>query len=378
MNTARASSTNFRTIYSFRDANDGGFPVSPLLVVGHALYGTAGNGGKACSATCGYGTVFRVTPRGDLTTIYRFANLPDGAYPGSQLLYFKGFLYGVTIGGGLNHARCLDHGCGTIYRVSLAGKFRMLYRFRGGTDGDWPQGLVLLNDRLYGVTQYGGAHGHGTVFSVTLAGKKQTLHSFYGGRDGASPRGGLAVLNGLLYGVTYDGGSPCGCGTVFSISPRGNEHIVHTFAPATYPAAALVAYQGLLYGTSPKGKFYFDGGSVYSISPSGVVVTLHQFSLKDGFDPQVPVTIYRGRIYGTAASDGGERCDVKGVGCGTAFSLSLSGQSFTTLHRFITRDEVFPSALTGFKGKLYGVTNNGGDLSLCGHAGCGAIFQITP
>jgi uncharacterized repeat protein (TIGR03803 family) len=94
--------------------------------------------------------------------------------------------------------------------------------------------LVNVNGIFYGTTDGGGSSGTcgdgcGTVFSFDpITGAETVVYSFCTQADcvdGALPTGGLLNVNGMLYGVTYYGGSgTCnsaygGCGTVFSITP---------------------------------------------------------------------------------------------------------------------------------------------------------------
>ncbi len=61
-----------------------------------------------------------------------------------------------------------------------------------------------------------------------------------------------------------------------------------------------------------------------------------------------------------------------------AAAISLSAQTFTTLHTFDITDGAFPSAalVQGLDGNFYGTTANGG-RELC-NVGCGTVFKITP
>jgi uncharacterized repeat protein (TIGR03803 family) len=106
---------------------------------------------------------------------------------------------------------------------------KVLHSFNG-TDGEDPAaGLLDVSGTLYGTTYLGGEHTCdgvtcGTVFRITTRGAEKVLHSFAGGSDGALPLAGLIKANGALYGATSlgGGGSGCsgnGCGTVFSMSP---------------------------------------------------------------------------------------------------------------------------------------------------------------
>jgi uncharacterized repeat protein (TIGR03803 family) len=71
---------------------------------------------------------------------------------------------------------------------------------------------------LYGTTTAGGGSTNGgTVFSVTPGGIEHLLHSFTGG-DGLNPYSNLILFNHVLYGTTYRGGAH-GLGVVFSLAP---------------------------------------------------------------------------------------------------------------------------------------------------------------
>ena len=66
--------------------------------------------------------------------------------------------------------------------------------------------------------------GCGTVFKLTKAGKDIVLYSFTGRKDGAYPVAGL-VHDGKwnVFGTASGGGSTAcdgGCGVVFKITPR--------------------------------------------------------------------------------------------------------------------------------------------------------------
>jgi uncharacterized repeat protein (TIGR03803 family) len=79
----------------------------------------------------GCGTVFQITPAGTLTTLYSFCSQPnctDGAAPFAGLIQATdGNFYGTTYQGGNNI--CFGSGCGTVFKISPAGKFTALHSF---------------------------------------------------------------------------------------------------------------------------------------------------------------------------------------------------------------------------------------------------------
>jgi uncharacterized repeat protein (TIGR03803 family) len=103
-----------------------------------------------------------------------------------------GNYYGVTWSGGNSY-----YSNGTVFKISPAGVLTTIYNFcslSGCVDGEGPNGGLVqaANGDFYGTTNYGG-DGCGTVFKVTPAGKLTTLHSFCSRRnceDGCSPYAG--------------------------------------------------------------------------------------------------------------------------------------------------------------------------------------------
>jgi uncharacterized repeat protein (TIGR03803 family) len=199
-----------RVLHIFEPKN--GIEPSPLTNVNGTLYGTMYDNG--------YGTVFSVTLTGKARVLYKFAGPPDGALPTGGLLNVNGTLYGTTSSGGQQGCNSSSSNCGTVYRITTAGKEQVLYRFRGGpTDGGDPNGRLLsVGGVFYGTTTAGGMHG--TVFTVTTAGKERVLHNFgdHHPHDGRAPLAGLVDVDGTLYGTTSLGGT-YGYGTAFALTP---------------------------------------------------------------------------------------------------------------------------------------------------------------
>ena len=161
----------------------------------------------------------------------------------------------------------LRYGDGVVFKITPAGQETILYSFKAGVnDGINPLGKLIFDDagNLYGVTLAGGADGLGTVFRLDPAGTETVLYSFKGGsRDGSAPHAGLLRDRaGNLYGTTEFGG-PRNDGTVFKLSPRGVETILHAFKggrrDGQAPAAGLLAGAAGLYGTTPAGGAHNDG-----------------------------------------------------------------------------------------------------------------------
>jgi uncharacterized repeat protein (TIGR03803 family) len=274
---------------------DGGNPLAGLI------QGTDGNfyGTTSVGGTMGHGTAFRITPGGALTTLYDFCSeldCHDGANPRAPLVQATdGNFYGTTGNDGTG-AYCGGY-CGTVFQMTPTGDLKTLYSFcaeSGCRDGAYPvAGLVQASDGyLYGTTEYGGANGgYGTVFRISTDGELTTLYSFChesGCTDGNWPTAPLIqATNGNLYGLTYRGGS-ADLGTIFGTSTEGELTTLHSFSHASTngsnPLAPLVQdTNGILYGTTQLGEGTSVLGTVYSLSLGlGPFVTVEPKSGKVG------------------------------------------------------------------------------------------------
>ncbi|HEX4158569.1 MAG TPA: choice-of-anchor tandem repeat GloVer-containing protein [Rhizomicrobium sp.] len=343
-------------LYSFGTGGDAGNPAASMTGGGSTLYGTAGGGAHSA------GAVFQVSNTGSEKLVYSFANGPnDGATPVAPVVNVGGALYGTTQYGG---STACNSGCGTVYGVTTTGAESMLYKFQGGNDGANPT-AGLLNDKgtMYGTTFYGGgANNYGTVFSITADCTEKVLYAFKGGSDGANPMGGLIKIGKTLYGTTYTGGGYYG--TVFSLTTAGVKKTLYTFkdgADGAYPEASLVAIGKTLYGMTQSGSPNYDG-TVFSLSTKGKYKTLYSFKGgADGSGPEGSLINAGGTLYGVTYS-GGSTTACSGYGCGTVFSVAPKTGAETVVYAFQGgNDGLHPEGgLNTIKNAMYGTTNSGG------------------
>lgn len=235
------------TLYNFSGSSDGAGPYGKLVQATDGnFYGVTAQGGSS-----GYGTVYKITSGGTLTTLHNFSSAKsDAASPRDGLIQATdGYFYGTTSSGGAN-------GQGAAYKISSAGIFTLLHSF-GSSEGYTPYAALVegSDGNFYGTTYNGGAKNFGAVFSMTSSGKTATLYSF-SGTDGKNPAGSLIQgADGNLYGTTYQGGDAI-YGTVFTITTGGYYTRLHSFtgSDGEYPAAALFqAGTGLFFGTTSVG-----------------------------------------------------------------------------------------------------------------------------
>ncbi|MGC1380918.1 MAG: choice-of-anchor tandem repeat GloVer-containing protein [Candidatus Baltobacteraceae bacterium] len=351
----------YKLLYSFKNGSDGAYPYAGLTALNGTLYGATYGGGTSL----GWGTIFKVSDSGIERVLYRFKANNDGAHPYAGLTVLGGTLYGTTYQGG-------SGGSGTVFKISPAGVEHVIYAFKGGSDGQYPFGrLAALNGQLYGTTYQGGASlGWGTVFRVSPSGQEHVLYRFQAGNDGAHPYAGLAVYNGALYGTTYQGGTT-GSGTVFKVGPAGAERVIYSFkggSDGQYPFARLVFVNGAFYSTTYQGGVSTGWGTVFKVTPSGEEHVVYRFKAgNDGAHPQYAGLIaLNGALYGTTYQGGAS-------GAGTVYRVSTTGVEHVIYSFKGGSDGVYPyDGVIAVNGTLYGTTYQGGDSN------AGTIFKLSP
>jgi uncharacterized repeat protein (TIGR03803 family) len=291
------------------------------------------------------------------------------------------------------------------FMTADSGRESLLYSFGGlpARDGQEPDGALIedATGAFYGTTLVGGLRGAycglggcGLVFKVAPSGPgyvENVIYRFHGasglGNDGASPIGALAQgPHGILYGVTYAGGTVKSQGTVFALTPSASgyaETLLHIFPASakdgSLPCAGVTLDKsGALYGTTAEGGAY-GAGTVFKLTPSasGYSETiLHDFNGNDGTGPQATLVIdAQGTIYGTTT---GHATNCGGIANhGTVFTLTPSGSGYVAhvLYKFPNKASgqgPNSSVLIGKNGVLYGTTEIGGTH------GFGTVYELTP
>lgn len=359
-----------QTLFSFTNGNPSGLVRGP----DGAIYGVTANGGSNAA-----GTLFRVCDAAAPPLLYTFTGGADGANPSGRLIVgADGNIYGVTTSGGSNG------GWGTIFKASLEGTITTLHSF-AASDGSQPYGALLQNPAgdFYGTTSYGGIYGFGTLFEITTNGVFSSLYSFGGfSGDGTAPLAGLTPgLGGVLYGTTSDGGSN-NAGEIFELGANGAPSMVCSFGGFNgyIPMELTPGPNGALYGVALYGGPNFNAqgsgsrlsgdlanGLVFSLDTNGVLNTI-PFNGANGSNPKAALVLGAdGNLYGTTAYGGP-------AGLGTVFRVQTTPTpAITTLFLFNGSNGANPeSALVlGTNGDFYGTTLYGGAN------GQGTIFHLT-
>src|SRR5208337_4494081 len=158
--SASAAVSSFSILYSF-GGDDGASPYGSLTLSGTTLYGMTYRGGAYGDDA---GTIFGFDrKRGTFEVVHSFASgdANNGAFPLDPLILLGKTLFGITHKGGAYDA-------GTIFKFETkSGTFKVLHSFASGdaNNGASPCGDIILSGKtLYGMTYGGGANNQGTIF----------------------------------------------------------------------------------------------------------------------------------------------------------------------------------------------------------------------
>jgi uncharacterized repeat protein (TIGR03803 family) len=197
-----------------------------------------------------FGTVFRISNRGRLTSLYSFTGGGEGESPDGGLVQGNdGNFYGTTFKGGTNAG--YKPGYGTFFKITTNGTLTALhfFDFNGGC-GPMAALMQGRDGRFYGTTSLGGSNGAGTVFRISPSGTFVRLYSFTGKDDGGGPR--CALVQGRddnIYGTACKSGVvPCE-GTFFRLT------VTSRAAPVIQSYVAANAMFTLAWSTEPEGMY---------------------------------------------------------------------------------------------------------------------------
>jgi uncharacterized repeat protein (TIGR03803 family) len=353
----------------------GALPESPLVVGPDAsFYGTTFAGGKY-----NVGTIYKVTPAGDVTTLIDFGGPNRGAQPQAGLVLGQnGKFRGTTLRGGKGNS-------GTVFEVSASGELRTLLEFPGVNPDTYSQGGIIRakDDNFYGVSAASGLFGKGSVFQITSLGAATTLSEFSDNGGPNSPKNPRAPLlqaqNGDFYGVTVNGGTQ-NLGTIFKITSDGVLTFlaeftgIDSFNKGAFPRAALIQTSpDDFYGVTSQGGAA-DAGTIFHMTATGTLTTLVEFTGEGGTNkgtaPDSSLVLGSDlNLHGTTAR-GGAR------GFGTVFTMTPEGV-LTTQVEFADDPAgikgAYPEAslIQASDGNYYGTTATGGTT------GDGTIFRVS-
>jgi len=304
-------------LFSFAQTN-GALPGATLVEAPDGtLWGTTFDGGKF-----GLGVIFKINKDG--TGFRVVQNLPQtfatAFYFGETLIVGKdGNLYGSTIGGGTFDQVLCPYGCGTFFRINPTTGAAKVLHLLSPSEGSGPSGLIQATDgNFYGANSAG-------VFRITPAGGYQIIAKLPGFVYIASTDGGsvgvIQASNGNLFGVLQnDQAEPA----LYELALDGSGlQVFPGIAPLQFSEAIsdlLQAADGSLWLTS-YGASTGDPGSLVQLSAQdGSLLQNIPFDTTDGDKPAAHLIQGRDKnLYGTTKFGG---VVPQGNPDGVVFSLS--------------------------------------------------------
>ena len=245
---------NFQVVYDFcgNSCGNGRAPLGNLVLTDNGyLYGNTSQ------------TAFRISQKGDFTTLC--STCPGGSDINALMQATDGNFYGTANSGGA-------HNFGTVFRMTPVGNVAIVHSF-DGSDGCAPNAGVIegTDGNLYGTTTFCGANNAGTIFSINPSGNFATLYNFCSQPqcgDGLQPSYALfQASDGNLYGTDQGQDYPGTCGQIFRFTPGGTFTTLYTFncTDGDHPLGPLSqATSGILYGTTEEGGEY-NYGTIFSL-----------------------------------------------------------------------------------------------------------------
>ncbi len=351
----------------FNGTNNGSYPNGNLIQVSNGkLYGLANSGG-----TKNYGVLFEYDTNTDTyTKKMDFDDTNKGRNPiGSLIQATNGKLYGMANGGKNNN--------GVIFEYNLStNTYIKKLDFDGETKGRNPYGSFMQasNGKLYGMTNAGGINDYGVLFEYNINTDIYTKKMDFSGFAGSNPTGSLTLAsNGMLYGMTNDGGPY-------------NYGILYEYNSNTGIYRKKMDFDAIS-GSNPPGNFVKANNSkLYAMTNSGGSNALgvlfeydpntNIYTKKIDFDKintgRYPlgslIQATNGKLYGMTYGGG-----INNVG--VLFEYNLITNTFTKKLDFDGTDKgsyPYANLIQANNGKIYGMTALGGLNDL------GILFEYEP
>lgn len=338
------------------------------------IWGVTSEGGLG-----GLGTIYKTDENGlNAEVVYSFIGT-EGRRPyiyGGPMLASNNKIYGVTAYGGANAK-------GVIFSYDPATKdYEKLHDFDG--ENGWFAYARLIqgaNGKLYGSTSSGGSNGKGTLFEYDITAEKFTkLHDF-DGTDGSSIYGELIEVGNALYGMTSSGGST-NVGVIFEYDFTDGFSVLYEFtntiADGANPRGGLLYDDGRFLGMTYSGGANGEG-CIFEYDLTDGYNHLHDFDDTNGSQPNgTLVKADNGKFYGMTQTGGGAILGVSGVIFEYAPELEVPFSKLYDLHNE-TGDHPYGSLIAD-GGNLYGVTYDGSgyyeDAKFVADHDRGSIFKF--
>jgi uncharacterized repeat protein (TIGR03803 family) len=331
------------------------------------FYGTTEAGGAPNG-----GVIYEVDP---LTNVYSAkyelgAILSNGSTPLSKLTLYNGEFYGIASGGSnLITIGLSSYSAGVIYKWNPSTNVYTKLADFSAALGGLPVGtMVVLNNKMYGVTQLGGTTNNGTIYEFDPS-TNTIVNKYDLATNGLSKAGGgLSLYNGSFFGTCNMGGLN-NLGAIFEWNPITLVFNIRYDFDATnghIATGAFTEYSSNLYllcnvgGVTNQGTLIEFNPSTYS------VVKRIDFSGSNGVGPVGELLVYNNELYGAAQLNGAN-------GFGTLFKYNTVSTLLTKIYDYTGLNGANPySNFLLHNNQFYAATYAGGT------ANGGVVYSFNP
>jgi uncharacterized repeat protein (TIGR03803 family) len=325
------------------------------------LWGACNYGGTLDS-----GTIFTADGNGNNLHAVYSCNQTTGAYiVGSLCKAGNNKLYGVTTYGGCNDS------CVCFSYNPITGVFTDFHDLFCDQIHGWGamSGMTLGADgNLYGICGVGGLYGYGVIYQINTANDTYADVYDFTGTSGAGVYGAGGTLtqlsDGKFYGMMNSGGAN-NAGVIFNFDPTTSTYTLlysldtaHGMGP--YYGGLMQADNGKLYGMTQVGGANNDGVLFSYDLTTSVYTDLYDFASATGYSPLGNVIqATNGMLYGMTNAGGSG-------GGGVIFSFNITTNTYTDLFNFNGINGANPQRglVQATNGLLYGTTYAGGAAGL--------------
>lgn len=336
---------------------DGRWPYGSLTLSSGKFYGMTQSGGIN-----GQGVIFEWDSVTKIYTKKIDLLYSNGRWSQGGLTSIGRKLYGMTNDGGINTQ-------GVMFEWDLDSAAYTKKIDLNNATGYSPTGnnVVQFGTKLYGTQRLGGIFGWGTIFEWDPATNSYTKKFDFGTTNGTEPWGGMVLYNNKFYGVTRQGGS--GQGVIYEWDPVTNvftKKVNFNGAIGCYSYGGFMQYAGKFYGMS-----YECGangaGTIYEWDPvTNIAAAKISFNTTNGRNPHGNLTEYGGKLYGMTYGGGANSA-------GTIFEWDPVTNTHTVRVNLINATGSRPyGTLLLNNGKFYGMTSDGGANFM------GVLFEWDP
>ena len=332
------------------------------------LYGVTSSGGLYDG-----GVIYEVDPATDTYTpkYEHGANLTTDGYGfTSELLLYNNEFYGISNFGPNNVSfGGTSYGAGVIFKWNpLTNVYTKLANFDSLVGGLPIGGLKLYNNKMYGVTNFGGLTSNGTIYEFDPSNNLISKKYDFATSSLSKPGGSLFFHGNSFFGVCNKGGLN-NLGVIYEWHPLTNNFTVHSnfdISGGNLVQGSFTEFNTKLYVLTASGGA-LGAGTLIEFNPIGFNTSKQiDFGGSNGASPFGEVLVYNNELYGTTRLNGANNA-------GTLFKYNVASTLYTKLHDFTGLDGNSPySNLYLLNNKFYGSTLLGGS------ANGGVVYTFNP